>query len=222
MLRIAINSPGVEMDSDAAEDNNLATPDEIRAAIEGLSSEDFLRLKKTAKLCLFGTEYQNPLELINEAITRTLSVAHGGKGRKWKTSVPFIAFMIMSVKGIANDSLESLQQTRTVPLESMATQALTVEDALGIIGHRNSSVEELALEIEDSDERQTNAKRDADAVEEHFAADAEISWIIMGYKDGLAAKDIRELAGMSATQYATAKTRFRRGLEKLFPNRRGL
>lgn len=210
------------MDSDAAEDNNLATPDEIRAAIEELSSEDLLRLKKTAKLFLFGTEYQNPFELINEAITRTLSAAHGDQGRKWKTSVPFIAFMIMSVKGIANDSLESLPQTKTVPLESMATEALSVEDALGAIGHRSLSVEELALEIEESDGRQVNAKRDADAVEEYFAADADISWIIMGYKDGLAAREIRELAGMSATQYDTAKRRFRRGLEKLFPNRRGL
>lgn len=208
------------MDSDDPADSNFATPDDIRSAIESLSSTELLRLKNAAALCLFGTEYQNPQELINEAITRTLSAAHGGKGRRWKMSVPFMAFMIMSVRGIANDSLESLPQTKTVRLEAMATEALTAEDALGAMGHRNPSVEELAIEIEEDDERQAGAKRDADAIDARFAADTEISWIIMGYKDGLAASDIRELAGMSATEYDTAKRRFRRGLEKLFPNRR--
>lgn len=207
------------MDLEDPTESNFATSDDIRSAIESLSSPELLRLKNAAALCLFGTEYQNPQELINEAITRTLSAAHGGKGRKWKTSVPFIAFMIMSVRGIANDSLESLPQTKTVRLEAMATEALTTEDALGALGHQNPSVEELAIGIEEDDERQAGAKRDADAIDARFADDTEISWIIMGYKDGLAASDIRELAGMSDMQYDTAKRRFRRGLQKLFPNR---
>lgn len=200
--------------------DDSATPDEIRVAIEGLSKEDAAKLKKAATYCLYGTEFQNPLELINEAIVRTLNAAHGDKGRRWRRSVPFIAFMINTVKGIANDSQESLPQTRTMHMEAMVTPETSVEDALGALGHCTVHVVEQAIEVEETAERQDRAKADADAIDAHFAGDGEVTWIIMGLKDGLSATDIRELSGMNGTQYETARKRFRRGLEKLFPGRR--
>ena len=200
--------------------DDAATPDEVRAAIEGLSKEDTARLKKAATYCLYGTEFQNPLELINEAVVRTLNAAHGDKGRTWRRSVPFMAYMINTVKGIANDSQESLPQTRTVHMEAMATPATSAEDALGALGHCNTDVVEQALEVEETAERRDRAKADADAIDAHFTGDDEITWVIMGLKDGQSATDIREMSGMSGTQYETARKRFRRGLEKLFPGRR--
>ena len=84
----------------------------------------------------------------------------------------------------------------------------------------SSDVVEQALEVEETAERRDRAKADADAIDAHFTGDDEITWVIMGLKDGQSATDIREMSGMSGTQYETARKRFRRGLEKLFPGRR--
>lgn len=208
------------MELDDTLDDDCATPDELRQAIEELTKEDAARLKKAATYCLFGTEYQNPMELLNEAVVRAMNAAHGSKGRTWKKSVPFMAFMVMTIKGIANDSHESLTQTMTVNIEGMAAEDATAEDALGALGHAHPCVVEQAIEIEESQERQERAKADADAIDAHFKNDDDINWIIMGHKDGQTASEIRELSEMSATQYETARRRFRRGLEKLFPGRR--
>jgi hypothetical protein len=207
------------LEPDDPQNSGSATPDDIRRAIEDLKKEDSIRLRKAALYCLYGTEYQNPQELINEAICRAMSAAHGERGRKWKISVPFMAFMIQTMRGIANDSQESMAQKKTDHVEAMATESLTVEDALGAAGHFNSGIEELVVEEEDVIERQALAKADSDVIDAHFANDSDVTWIIMGYKDGQTAAEIREISEMSATQYDTAKRRFRRGLEKLFPNR---
>lgn len=207
------------MESENQQDGAYAAPDDIRAAIEGLTKEDAARLRKAAKYCIFGTEYQDPLELLNEAITRAMSAAHGDPGRRWKKSVAFMAFLIMTIRGIASDSQESLAQTRTDYIDAMKTEALTAEDALGVLGHSNPGVEELAVEIEEIQERQELAKQDAAAIDARFAGDDDINWIIMGYKDGQTAAEIREISGMTNTQYETAKRRFRRGLEKMALNR---
>lgn len=208
------------MDAEDQNSDDRATDDQIREAIEQLTKEDNYRLKMAATYCLYGTEYQDPQELINEALRRTMNAAVGEKGRTWKTNVPFIAFMIMTVKGIANDSVESLQQTRTDYIEALGTEYISPEDAIGAAGHCHPDIEELALEIDETDERQGLAKADVDLIERHFESDPEVSYIIMGIKDNYSPKDIKDVSGMSDTQYDTAKRRFRRGLEKLSLNRR--
>ncbi len=207
------------MEPDDPPDDDCATPDDLRQAIEALTKEDATRLKKAATYCLFGTEYQNPMELLNEAFVRAMNAAYGGKGRTWKKSVPFMAFMVMTIKGIANDSHESPAQKMTVHMEAMASEGATTEDALGALGHANPCVVEQAIEIEENQERRERAKADADAIDTHFANDDGVNWIIMGHKDGQTASEIREISGMGTTQYETARRRFRRGLEKLFPGR---
>lgn len=59
-------------------------------------------------------------------------------------------------------------------------------------------------------------------IDTFFANDDEVKWIIMGHKDGHSVSEICELANMTQTQYETARRRFRRGREKLFPGRRKL
>lgn len=213
----------MELD-DASEDSatagEAATPDEIRAAIEDLSKENRAKLKKIATYCLYGSEFQDPMELINEAVIRTLKAAHGEKGRVWKRTVPFMAFLIMTIRGIANDSQESLFQTQTVHLEAMAAPGGSTEDILGLHGYSNACVLEQAIGLEETSERQDLAKKDAEIIDAFFTNDDDITWLIMGIKDEQLPTDIRELSGMGEKQYDTARRRFRRGLEKLFPSRR--
>ena len=87
--------------------DDFASSDDIRQAIESLSPEDLARIRKAAKYSLFGTEYQDPQELVNEAVARSMEGANGSKGRHWPKSVPFVAFMFKTIQSIANGSRES-------------------------------------------------------------------------------------------------------------------
>lgn len=197
-----------------------ATPEDVHQAIETLTQEDRYRLRKAAVICLAGTEYQDPMELVHEAILRTMNAANGSKGRHWPKNVPFMAYMIQTIKGLANDSRESLSQKKTDHIEVMAAEGSTTEEALSTVGYFHSDVLSQAVEWEDSLDRRNRAKTDAILIDARFADDSEVMMIIMGHKDGLTPAEIRELGEMSNTQYETARRRFRRGLENLFPGRR--
>ena len=200
--------------------DNTATPEDVRQAIEALSKEESYRLRKAADILIGGTEYQAPLEIINEAIVRTISAANGGNGRHWPKDVPFMAYMIQTMRGLANDSRESSAQSKTDRIEAMAVDGLSADEVLGQLEHCHPDIVTTVIELEEFQERQDRAKAVADKIDAHFAGDSEITWIIMGNKDGQSAAEIRELAEMTETQYNTARRRFRRGLEKLFPGRR--
>jgi hypothetical protein len=202
------------------QDDDLATPDELRQAIEHLSSEQLYKLNKAATYFLFGSEYQGPGELLNEAIMRAMSAAVGEKGRGWRKSVNFMAFLMMCMRGIANDSAESFQQTRIKRIEELATDAKSGEEVLAAKGHRHLGHEDAIIQLEEIRERAAKAKADAEIVENHFANDSQVTWLIMGFKDGLGPHEVREMSEMTQTEYDTAKRRFRRGLDKLFPGRR--
>lgn len=208
------------MEAEDSPESDYASAEDIRNAIEELSQADMVRLHKASKNCLFGTEYKDTQELRNEAIMRAMRAAHGDKGRRWKKSVPFMAFLIRTMQGIANDSYESLTQTKTDSMEDMATEQTSIEEALHEHGHFHRGIEVIVVEIEKAEERQALAKQDLDAIDQFFKDDSEVNWIIMGYKDGLTASEVRELSEMSPTQYETARRRFRRGLEKIPLHRR--
>lgn len=200
--------------------DNTATPDDVRQAIEALSKEETYRLRKAADILIGGTEYQASVEIINEAIVRTISAANGGNGRRWPKDVPFMAYMIQTIKGLANDSRESSAQTKTDHIEAMAVDGLSAEEVLGRLELCHPDIVTTVIEFEETQERQDRAKSAADKIDAHFSGDSEITWIIMGHKDGQSPAEIRELAEMTETQYNSARRRFRRGLEKLFPGRR--
>ncbi len=132
--------------------DDTATPDDIRHAIETLSKEDAYRLKKAAMLCLAGAEHQAAEEIINEAIVRTMNAASGLKGRRWPKRVPFIAYMIETLKGLASDSWGSSLQTKTESMDAMAMsiEGASVDDILGRLKHYHPDVPTQAIEIEET------------------------------------------------------------------------
>lgn len=201
-------------------DEKRASPDELRQAIERLTAEELYKLTKAAGYYLFGSEYQNPSELLNDAILRAMNAAMGGHGRSWKRSVDFFSFLMMCMRGIASDSADSVGQKRTVRIDALATETLSGEDVLGAKGINHQGVEDQVEEKQETSLRRAIAKSNSDAIDQFFKDDDNVSFIIMGYKDGMAAEEIRSVSGMSATEYDTAKRRFRRGLDKMFPGRR--
>lgn len=201
-------------------DEKRASPDELREAIERLTAEELYKLTKAAGYYLFGSEYQNPSELLNEAILRAMNAAMGAQGRPWKKSVGFFSFLMMCMRGIASDSADSVGQKRTLRIDALTTEALSGEDLLGAKGFSHQGVEDQIEERQETSLRQAIAKSDSDAIDHFFKTDDNVSFIIMGYKDEMTAEEIRAVSGMSATEYDTAKRRFRRGLDKMFPGRR--
>lgn len=201
---------------------DAATAEDIRQAIARLSSVDFYRLRKAARHCLPGTCYSDPQELLNEVIDRTMTAAIGKPGRRWPTDVPFMAYLVQTMKGLASDSRESAPRRNTEYLEVMTAAGGSSEEALGGLQHAQPDAITLALELEDENERSQRAQAQLDLIDGHFAHDDQVKFIIMGRQDNLPVADVCELAGMTRTQHETAQRRLRRGLEKLFPGRRTL
>lgn len=201
-------------------DNTYATAEEICEAVERLTEAELGRIHRAAQYALFGTEYTSPLELLGEAVQRTLEGVGVKEGRHWPKKVHFVAYIIMTMQSIADGSSSSITQSRTTYLETMAGRDGDAELALAQEGFSSPDVVEQALEVEEKNERQARAAADAALIEAHFASDEEIQFLIMGDKDGMKASEIRAVSGMDQTAYDTARRRFRRGLNTLMPGRR--
>ena len=196
------------------ESKRLATAEQIRAAIEGLTDEDFARLRRAGSAFLYGSEYTDPLELMNEAIARAMHGAGQAKGRHWPLDVPFVAFLIMTMSSIANASAESLPQAFTDSLADFVPEGVAYSD-FAVEPLRSTSAEgECVNEEERAAESARSSKVFAD-IEAFFADDEEVLMLVLCLRDGQRPREIQESAGMTMTQYNTARRRLRRGLTKL-------
>jgi len=202
------------MDSAGHEMKPIATAEQIRTAIEDLTDEDYARLRRAGSAFLYGSEYTDPLELMNEAIARAMHGAGQAKGRHWPLHVPFVAFLIMTMSSIANASTESPTQTLTDSLADFVPEGVAYSDfAIGPL-RAASTEEECATEEERAAESAKSAKVFAD-IEAFFANDEEVLMLVLCLRDGQRPREIQESAGMTVTQYNTARRRLRRGLTKL-------
>jgi hypothetical protein len=202
------------MDSSDHGSKHYATSDEIRAAIENLSDEDASRLRRAGTALLFGTEYTDPSELVNEAVLRAMCAATGASGRRWPTDVPFMAFLIMTMKSIADGSAESPLQSETDNLEDLVPGGMSPND-YAVAPLRAPGTDVVCVEAEDQTAAAARAAAVLSAIETHFASDEEVFMIVICLRDGRRAHEIQELADMTTTQYNTARRRLRRGLAKL-------
>jgi hypothetical protein len=211
---------GGHVTTEESPDHAYATAEEICDAVEKLTEAELGRIYRAAQYALFGTEYTNPNELLGEAVKRTLEGVGVAEGRHWPKHVHFVAYLIKTMQSIAEGSSSSITQSRTMYLETMAGRDGGAELALAQEGFSSRDVVELALEVEETSERQARAAADAALIEAHFANDEEIQFLIMGDKDDMKPGEIRAVSGMDQTAYDTARRRFRRGLNTLMPGRR--
>lgn len=190
-------------------------PDDVRAAIETLTPPEVYRIKQAAQLCLIGTEFQDADELVNEAVLRSI----GGGGRNWPKHVQFVAFMIKTIESISEASRSSPAQARTDRLDGIGIDP-NPEAFLASKGHAHADVIEQAIELEETQAHLTRVRDDSQAVDELFANDEDVTWILMGIKDGQKMAEICSISGMSTTQYESAQRRMRRKIASHFPGRR--
>lgn len=196
----------------------FAVAGDIQAAIEALSDAEAYRLHRVARLLIRATEYDQPQDLLNEVFTRAMQAAIGEPGRRWpKSRVPFVAFVIETMKGLVNDSRESAWVTRSTSLE----QAYVAAEGDGVPPGSPPSVEEKLLDLEARDAAELKAGQAVSKIEELFENDEEVGLMLECLKDGMIGAAVISACGFrDQTHYETVRRRMRRRIEKVFPKGR--
>lgn len=203
-----------------------ASVEELSRALTMLTAAERLRLFARARLLVWGTEYTDPQELLNEAVKRALVAASGDKkdgerGRPWPIDrVQFPAFLSGCMDSIADGSRESQGQTQTDRLEALAGEIGDVDAVLHRAGRWNTDVVEQAIEAENTFDRQQRAETDARIIETHFKDDQEVLAVIEGEKEEMPVAEVLALFDLDQKTYDTARRRLRRQVDKLMPGRR--
>lgn len=187
-----------------------ATVDQIEEQIERLTDADWMRLRKMAKANLWGTRLDDPDELINETFERLFA-----GGRTWNVGMAFIPWMRSAMKSVA----DGIRNRNSVKLEAPAAELVGNTDpdtAPEVFGSEDKTPLALAL----TEEARASAEAELAKIEAHFKGNLNVELILMGIEDGMKPIEVREIGGMTTTQYETARKQLRRGLDKLFPARR--
>jgi DNA-directed RNA polymerase specialized sigma24 family protein len=167
---------------------------ETTCAIRTLSDVDLLRLKAIARVWARGLpDGLGWADVLNEAIARVLDGS-----RRWPPGVPLLAFLSGVMRSICDDYWRRARRD------------------LGLLVRFEDFVD-LAAPGEESEptpdpERVLAAGQALAAVDRLFAGDPAVLKIIAGLADGLTAKEICGVYGMSECAYDTARKRMRRAI----------
>lgn len=187
-----------------------ATLDQIEDAIECLTDAEWARLRKMANANLWGTRLDDPEELVNETFERLISGS-----RTWNTGMAFVPWMRSAMKSIA----DGLRNRKAAKLEATATDLADDCDpdaAPEVFGSEETTPLDLLL----TEEARAMAESDLAKIEAHFKGNQNVELILMGIEDGLKPEEVREIGGLTLTQYETTRKQLRRGLDRLFRTRR--
>jgi RNA polymerase sigma-70 factor (ECF subfamily) len=157
---------------------------------------DLLRLKTIARVYARGLPPEVAWEdLLQEALTRV--VAGSRQRPEGVTIVPFVAGILRSLRA---------EHWRRTTREFGGNCRLQID---------HESDESLALALPDpaaGPERTLSARQEIIVIKQLFADDPTVLKIIDGLGEGLAADQIRRSAGLSKTDYESARRRMRRAL----------
>lgn len=106
---------------------------------------------------------------------------------------------------------------------SWRTSARQKPDTFRYDDEKHSLTVSTEQEVEEFEEERWREARDQDAIERlrnYFLGDRNVSAILTGIIDEKSASEIRDGAQMTQAAYDSAHRRMRRGLDKLFPERR--
>lgn len=174
-------------------DKRVLRPAETALALELLSRMDLLRLKAVARIYARGLAPEGVWEdMLQEAITRAITGS-----RRLPEGVSMVAFLAGILRSLRAD------YWRRARRESR-------DDQLRI---DHESDESLALDLTDptpGPERALEARQQLTRIKQLFADNPLARTIIDGLGEGLSAEQIRLRAGLSKTDYNSARRRIRR------------
>jgi RNA polymerase sigma-70 factor (ECF subfamily) len=176
-----------------------ATLDEVCDAISNLSDADFLRLEGIADAFVQSHPLLEGMDLVQEAFRRLLEPeAEGKRKRHWSRGTSFVTTVIGTMRSLADEYRRQHSTKKSM-------EAGTVDD-LGV-GSGGPDTIDTAL----------FAERRVEQIYQLFHDDEEIEEVLLRLHDEMTAEEIRDELGITATEYATARRRLRRGLDKKFP-----
>jgi DNA-directed RNA polymerase specialized sigma24 family protein len=174
-------------------DKRILRPAQAALALELISRLDLLRLKTIARIYARGLLPDGVWEdLLQEAITRVLTGSR--RQPEGLTMVAFVAGILRSLRA------HYWRRARREPRDDKLR-----------IDHRGE--ESFALDLADptpGPERALEARQQLTLIKLLFADDPTALKIIDGLGDGLSAEQIRRSAGLSKTDYDSARRRMRR------------
>lgn len=194
-------SSGLEQRPRRIPDERAATPDEVRAAIDSLSEADHVRLEKFARYRIRGlgrrARGRNHEDLLSEAITDTLDP----EKRRWNKEVSFVRHLIGVMRSISSHWREQFDADEAC-LESelvRTSEQGELLNPLDLIGSEAPGAERIF-----------EAKRQLEEIEKAVAGDRIVRDILGGMRAEMSPSEIREVLGLTPTEYETAMKRFRR------------
>ena len=82
-------------------------------AFDAISKKQMAIINFIAAQQIYGTSYSEPLDLIHEALYRSLT-----EKRKWPTKVPFAAYILQVIKSIANNERKGSKRISSISLDA--------------------------------------------------------------------------------------------------------
>ena len=171
------------------------------AALVALEPADLIRLRKKSTYRAVGTGMQGD-DLLNEAILRTLEE----HGRNCPANVPVAVYLDNAMRSIANGERE--KYARRMPVGDGHDE----KSAVGKLPDGNPSPADTALD-------RIELERVVDRIQEIFADDPQAQAIVIGDMEGWSSEEIKEMEPMDNRQYASARRRVRRALDREFGER---
>jgi len=184
---------------------NYASAQEVAGALVTLSSANKARLRYAAHLRSIGLIGVSWEDLLSEAAARALSGT-----RRWPKDVPFVAFMMQTVRSIASEEWHRLS-TRGETLES---DLQATDD-----NQEGSVLAEIVLDTV-TPERVAQARSALREIEGLFIDDPDALSVFRGLALGHSPEETQVQAGMSAVSYASTQRRIRRTLANHFAEKR--
>ena len=171
------------------------------AALSALALTDLLRLRKKSAYRAMGTGMEGD-DLLHEAVQRTLE----DDGRNCPADVPVAVYLDNAMRSIAEAERE--KYARQTP----AGDGHDEDSLVGKLADGNPSPADAALD-------RIELQRVVDRIQEIFADDPQAQAVVIGDMEGWSPEEIRQMEPMDDKQYAAARKRVRRALEREFGGR---
>lgn len=168
------------------------------AALDALAPTELLRLRKKSAYRAAGTGMEGD-DLLNEAICRTLEE----DGRNCPANVPIAVYLDNAMRSIADGERE--KYIRQVPVEDWDEKYSEVNKSM----NKNLSSDDAVLDS-------IELEQIVDRIQDIFADDPQAQAIVIGDIEGWSPEEIKEMEPMDDKQYASARRRVRRTLEREF------
>lgn len=207
----------------------LATPADIRQAIDSLTREDTERIRQTAENRIYriGARAANGRDaddLIVEALERVLDgTRHWDKGR-----VAFAAYLLGVIWSIASEWAGYQKRNKKLPefagLESQLTK--TDDDGNQVspfdgLATTDLNPEQALTQTEANAEGERHSESFMERIRAEFADDATASLVIDGILDDLDREEIRATLELSEKEFKATMRRIQRHVRKLMEQSNG-